>query len=312
MHTRDESFLLEGDDMKIWPKLTGLATLGLGALSFIGMVYRIFAYGYFRSRTIIYVEPGRHDELLSIFIAVSLLIMFAFHIVALFTTVYHLQLFGDKNNLGKGTLVCVIISFMSIFATIGCLSDIGKEASMGWDVVEEWRIVYLSLVPQALTHGLVFMVINSGLRSLKKGYEMPPIVRDEAVFYTVHYTGLLCGAIGLGLTFLKFFTRTSVSNLRNLVIYWDAFIIAPYLLIAAFWIFIKRKEKIGEWYDEKQLSDVGKAGFLTLIATIPFMAGVYAVAFATPGSAMSVLWFPFILHFVLVSFSGITLYLKNR
>lgn len=311
MHIQNESMFLEGNDMKIWPKLTGQVTLGLGALSFIGIIYRICAYEYFRVRTINYVEPGRHDEVLSIFIAVSLLVMFAFHIASLLTTVYHSQLFRDNNKLRKGTLVCGIISFMTIFVTIGCLSDIGKEAPMGWEVVEEWRIVYLSLIPQVLSHGLILMAMFSGLRSLKKGYKMPSIVCDETVFYTVHYTGLLCGAIGLVLTFLKFFTHTSVSNLRNLVIYWDSFIIAPYLLIATYWIFIKRKKKIGDWYDEKQLSDVGKAGFFTLAATIPFMAGIYAVAFVVPGSAMSVLWFPFILHFILVSFSGITLYLKE-
>ena len=298
--------------MKIWPKLTGQATLALGVLSFCGMICRIFAYAYFRPRTVNYVEPGQHDELLSILIAVSLLAMFAFHIAALLTTVYHSQIFPDRKQLRKWTLVCGTISFMSIFVTIGCLSDIGKEAAMGWEVTGEWTIVYLALIPQALIHVLILMTVVPGLRSLGEGHRPAPNARDETVFYAVHYTGLLCGAIGLGLTSLKYAIQTSVSNLRNLVIYWDSFIIAPYLLIAAYWLFIKRKEKVGEWYDEKQSSDIGKAGFRTLVATMPFMAAVYAVTFAAPGKAMSVLWFPFILHFVLVSFSGMTLYLKER
>lgn len=183
---------------------------------------------------------------------------------------------------------------------------------MGWDVAGEWAIVYLSLIPQLVFHGMILVTVLSGLHILKSGRALSVSARDETVFYAVHYTGLLCGAVGFGLTCLKFTVHTSVSNLRNLVIFWDSFIIAPYLLMAAYWLFIKRNEKIGEWYDEKQSSDIGKAGFLTLVMTMPFMAAVYAVDFAVPGGAMSVLWFPFILHFVVLVFSGMVLYLKER
>jgi len=173
--------------MRIWPKLTGQITLGLGILSFCGMICRIFAYEYFRPRTINYVQPGQHDGILSVIIAVSLVLMFAFHLAALLTTVYYTQLFGDRNNVRKWTLACGIISFMSIFVTIGCLSDIGKEAPMGWGVTGEWRVVYLSLIPQALIHGLVLVTVFSGLRYLKKGHGSHRNARDETVFYAVHY-----------------------------------------------------------------------------------------------------------------------------
>ena len=149
------------------------------------------------------------------------------------------------------------------------------------------------------------------LRFLRNLNEPEKTIKDETVFYAVHYTGLLCGAIGLWIVFMLFIIRTAIWNLRIITVYYNVFIIAPYLLVALYWLFMKRKEKVEEWYDEKQFHDISKAGFLTLIVSLPCMGVLYFVNYISPEGFASVLWFPFYIHLVLSFFSGSMLYLKE-
>ncbi len=297
--------------MKKWLKVSSYTTLGLGALSFCCLIYNIIAFEYFRPRTINFEELGPNADTLSLFIYLGLFVMFVFHISAILTTVYQMQLFGSENNIRRVTLIIGIISFMTIFADFGLLSDIGKESRLGWDVKGEWIILYLTLIPQILFYILIFISVMTGLRSLRNKYLPEKHFKDETVFYAVHYTGLLCGAFGLLATFMKFIVHTALWNLKFLVVYDIIFIIIPYSLVAFYWLFMKRKEKLADWYDEKQFLDISKSGFLTLLFSLPCMAVLYVINYLTPGGKASILWFPFYLYFVLVFFSGTTLYLKE-
>ena len=222
-----------------------------------------------------------------------------------------MQCFGGETTFRRVTLLGGIISFMSVFGDIGLLNDIGKESLMGWDVSGEWTILYLSQILKAAYFLITFKFVAGGLRAMKHGLPVEKSVRDETVFYAIHYTGMFCGAIGLWLTFVKFQIGTSIQNLKYLVVYYNTFIIAPYCLIAFYWLFMKRREKIVEWYDEKQFMDISKAGLTTLIITLPSMGILYAADYLSPGGPASVLWFPFYLHLVLTFFSASVLYLKE-
>ena len=142
----------------------------------------------------------------------------------------------------KATLIFGSISFMAVFGDIGLLSDIGKESAIGLDVSGEWFMLYLSLIPQILYYVLVFRSVTNTLRMIQSGSIPSETVRDENVFYAVHYTGLLCGSIGLLLTLLKFTIFTSIQNLRFLVVFYNTFILTPYCLVALYWLYMKRRE----------------------------------------------------------------------
>ena len=292
--------------------ITGNLTLALGIVSALFLIYIIGAFEYFRPRTLMFEPMGSQAETLVLFIYAGLLVSFAFHIAALLATVFQMQVFGGEGILRRVVLVVGILSFMSLFGEVGTLDDIWGESEMGWDVSSEWIAVYFAIFTQAVFHVLVFVTVTSGIRAMRSDFHPIERTRDETVFYTVHYTGLLCGAIGLCLTFMKFMINTSMLNLKYLVIYYNGFILLPYCLIFFYWMVMKRKERPAEWYDEKQFRDLSTAGLLTLLVSLPVVAAMYTANFISPDTPLSVLWFPFYVHFVLVFFSGATLYLRER
>ena len=87
----------------------------------------------------------------------------------------------------------------------------------------------------------------------------------------------------------------------------------PYFLIISYWFLIKFRERIADWYDEKQWIDVTKAGFTTLLISIPLMIILFITTFnKLPGSIFGLLWLPLYLFSVLFIFSLCTLYYNNR
>jgi len=235
-----------------------------------------------------------------------------FHVAAFLNIILQMKFFGGESVFRKATLFIGIISFMCIFGDVGLLSDIGKESQYGWDVKGEWIVLYLSLIPQLVFYFFMFITAISGLRLSRNVHLSDRNVRDETVFYAVHYTGLLCGGIGLLQTVTVLFIRTTITNLKLLVIYYNTFILAPYCLIALYWLFMKFREKPAEWYDEKQFQDISKAGFLTLLVVLPFMTVFYLTDYTSPGGPAGVLWFPFLINIIIASFSGATLYMKEN
>ena len=46
----------------------------------------------------------------------------------------------------------------------------------------------------------------------------------------------------------------------------------PYALTASVWVAERKKERIGEWYDEKQWRDLTLAALATLVLSVPALA----------------------------------------
>lgn len=297
--------------MNKWLKTSSWITIGLGGISIMWFVGNLIAYEYFRPRTVHFQELGPHADKISAFIILGLFMAIIFHLFSLLTVVYQIKVLRSDDTLRKATLIFGVISFMAVFGDIGLLSDIGKESAHGWDVSGEWLVLYLSLIPQILFYVLMFRSVMITLKTMQISGVSVETVRDENVFYAVHYTGLLCGSIGLILTTLKFTIFTTLQNLRFLVAFYNMFILTPYCLIIFFWLFMKRHEHLSNWYDEKQFQDISRAGFFTLLLSFPAMAILYIFNYSTPGGTATILWFPFYIHIVLVFFSGTTLYYRE-
>lgn len=291
--------------------VTGYVTLGLGALSAMFLMYIIAAFEYFRPRTLGFEPLGAHAGTLILFVYIGLLVLFVFHLSALLATVFQMQVFGGGNMLRRMALVLGILSFMTLFGEVGMLDDIWEESAMGWDVSSEWAAVYVAIAIQAAFHVLLFVSVISGLRNVRAGYRPEEHTRDETVFYTIQYIGLLCGAIGLSIAFMMFMSNTTILNLYYITIYYNAFILLPYCLVFCYWLVMKRNERPAEWYDEKQFRDISKAGLFTLLVSLPVIAGMYVSNFVSPDGPLHVLWFPFYVHFALAFFSGTVLVLRE-
>jgi len=79
-------------------------------------------------------------------------------------------------------------------------------------------------------------------------------------------------------------------------------ILIPYGVVVLYWLLMRIRARFGDWHDEKQLQDICKAGFVTLLLSIPGMASLFVI-----GGLNSVLWFPHFLFLILLLFSGTTL-----
>jgi len=80
-------------------------------------------------------------------------------------------------------------------------------------------------------------------------------------------------------------------------------LLIPYILVVLYWLFLKRKQKIAEWYDEKQFQDILKASLITLLLSIPGLLVLLLIEIPHP-----VYWFLYYIFLVIFLFSSSSLY----
>lgn len=285
-----------------------MGTLLMGVISLLWLVYDYFLYKQLKPVMLSFDELGRLEQLAE-FVWLSYLFMFMVHIFAGITFLLHLRYFRVIRLINIIIVILGITSFLGVFSDWVILGDISKEYEVGWDTSGEWPILYILLGIHA-----VFLLLLTGtfavvLRRLKKkdGEEMA-MQKDEMVFTAAQYVGLICGSIGLVWTVFSLLVsqRLHVSYYHMLAT--SIMILLPYGLVVLYWFIVKCREKIGDWYDEKQSRDVYRAGFITLVVTIPVMLALYLVihndALFIRGEYF---WFPFLIFTSLTLFSALTL-----
>ena len=289
-------------------RLFTFTTLILGIISLLWLIYDYVLYKQLKPVILSFGELGRL-EVLAGFVWLSFLFMFMVHVIAGITVLLHLRYFREIRPINIVIVILGITSFLAVFSDWAILGDIGKEFEMGWDTSGEWTILYILLGIHA-----VFLLLMTGmsagtLRRLKESdTEKPRGQKDEMVFTVAQYVGLICGFIGLVWTVfaLVLSQRFEVSYYHML--FTSIMIILPYGLVVLYWFFLKINEKIGEWYDEKQSRDVYRAGFITLVITIPVMLVLFLVIH---NDALFIrghyFWFPFLIFTSLSVFSLLTL-----
>ena len=142
---------------------------------------------------------------------------------------------------------------------------------------------------------------------LKEKDQVKHVAKDSNIFLIVQYVGLVCGLVGLSLFSLGFFFSRAW-NLDAHVTISSIVLLMPYTLAVTYWFITKFQEKDRQWYDEKQLQDVGKSAFLTLTASVFFMTGLFIVNYKNLSGVISILWLPLYLFLVLFLFSLGNLY----
>jgi hypothetical protein len=133
-----------------------------------------------------------------------------------------------------------------------------------------------------------------------------PMPRDERIFTLAQVLGIVSGVMGLLLTLVLLVLKWPPERFWIFVPFYGLFMI-PYGLAVLYWIRIKRRERLSDWYDEKQVRDMMKASLGTLILSIPGMAVLALI----PGP-LGFYWLPYYLFLVLTLFSTGTLYSFKR
>ena len=281
-----------------------LASLILGVISLLWLVYDYMLYNQLKPVILSFGELGRLEQMAE-FVWLSYLFLFVVHIVAGISLLLQLRYFRVFRLINVFFIVLGILSFLAVFSDWALLGDISKEYEFGLDTAGEWPLLYVLLGIHA-----VFFLLLTGfsavvLQKLKydKASEVP-VQKDEMVFTTAQYVGLICGIIGLAWTVFALFIsqRFNVSYYHMLGS--CIMILIPYGLVVLYWFILKFSERIGDWYDEKQRRDVFRSGFITLIVLLPFMLVLFLVLHNDSLFARGdYFWFPFLIFTTLALFS---------
>ncbi len=191
------------------------------------------------------------------------------------------------------------------------IQKMGKENSIPAGTQGEWTILYINHILHFAFHILIFLLIIFTFRLLHKKYKPEKVIKDEVIFITAQYIGMFCGLIGLAINILVLIIFP-VRFIQKFSIVFSFIIIIPYGIIVSYWLAIKSKEKIKEWYDEKQFNDITRASLITIIILVPVMAIIFFIYHLNPVSAIIFIWFPVYLFLTLLIFSAGTLYFSQR
>lgn len=160
---------------------------------------------------------------------------------------------------------------------------------------------------------MMFPFVMNSLSKLRQGTGAEKIQKDEVVFKIAQYVGIICGLLGLAMISMQLILDVPMWHIKSFGTGTVVLLLVPYGLIVGYWMIIKSKEKISEWYDEKQWSDVSRAGFITLLLSVLAMVVVFILSFKNlPEGVFGILWLPFYLFFVLFVFSLLVLFYTNK
>jgi hypothetical protein len=195
------------------------------------------------------------------------------------------------------------------------LSDISKEYFFG--LPGEFNILFLSQLLHLIFYILMIVLLVSSRRSARRMDE-EIVLKDDSIFINAQYIGILSGISGLVLitifsTFYLRFYDLPVWALKSGILMSSLIAVIPYILIVFYWFIIKLKEKISEWYDEKQYQDITRSSLVVLLMSILFLLIVFIIQYIfTDFSILSFIWFPLYFFFMLLLFSSTTLFFNKR
>lgn len=284
----------------------------LGVFSFLWIIYNFIAFEILRPKTIMFTEIDKKLEMLVLFIDISIAVFLIFHICAIITIILRIKTFKKTNLFLSVVLFTGILSAIMVFGDLALLSDIGKEYKLGWDVSGEWTLLYVCNFIHLLFFILMFVLNISTLQNLRLKINPEAAIKDEVVFITAQYVGIFCGLLGLVSVYVYSLLDIHLWIYKRLIVTFSVIILAPYCFIACYWLLIKLKEDIKQWYDEKQFSDITKAALFTLLVSLPVLAIMFVINWFNFTPPIILLWFPFYVFLILFLFSGSTLYLFKR
>ncbi|MBL7061065.1 MAG: hypothetical protein ISS13_04450 [Actinobacteria bacterium] len=298
--------------MKKVINISGRVTFTLGILSLCSLIYNLVFYETLRPKVIRFEDISGILERMEIIAAVAFIIIFFFHISAISTLAFQLKFFKRASLFRSFLFFMAIISLLMVFGDFALLSDIGKEHIAGLETQGEWVVLYFSQALHFILNILIFVLLFLTRKSFLDKFREDIVLKDEAIFINAQYIGIFCGVFGIGV-FSAMSALMPLWALRKGIFVISLIAVLPYLLIVIYWLIMKFKEKVGQWYDEKQYQDITKASLTTLIVSIIIMTIIFIVQYFTSDfDFITITWFPFYVFLVLLLFSSSTLYYSKR
>jgi len=301
--------------MKRLLKISNNTTLVLCSISTAGLIFTNTFFLMLRNMIIYMGDVGSFIDKFSIPVAAIYVIFGFFHLSAIFTLILQLNFFKRDNFLRAFLFFTGTTSLLMLFGDFALLSDISKEYVFG--LPGEFNILFFSQALRFIFYILMIVLLASTRKLVRKGGE-EIVLKDDSIFINAQYIGILSGVSGLilvttfSLMYLAVYPLPLWAAKAGIVVI-SLIAIIPYILIVFYWLVIKLKEKISEWYDEKQYQDITKASLVTLTVSIIIMTVIFIIQyFLSTFDFINITWFPFYIILVLLLFSSSALYFSKK
>ena len=280
--------------------LSGVMTLMLGLVTFLWLLFHMYQL----RADVLGMLQISHTEFDYISIAGyhAMLLFHASAFLFMFMYARYLKRFSAWWILALGF---GIVSLFAIAVEKVMYDEIVREMIMEFEFPGEISILYICLGINLLFSIIMMAAVFHSL-PLVSATGNTPMPKDERIFNMMHVMGIVSGVTGLLLTYSLIEGRRPVEQFWVFIPFYLLFL-APYGVAALYWLTMKWRERMADWYDEKQVRDTMKASLTTLLLSVPGLAMLALIQ-----RSLEFYWFPFYLFMILSLFSVSTLYYFKR
>lgn len=288
-------------------KMLKIISIFLGFISIGLLVFMSIIFLNLQPKMIHFEAISQTEESLFNWIGVALLVILLFFVLSLLRLASFLKKVKKMTVISVLALICAIVSLLFVFSDIALISDIVKQYKYSLSQ-PEWFLLYPMMSFQFII-AVIFTYLH--IAGFRKKDQVEQVTRDSHIFLIVQYVGLICGLMGLIFANLSF-VYSKAWNVDIHVAISSIILLSPYVMAVLYWLLIKLQEKPMQWVDEKQLQDVGKSAFLTLILNVILMTGIFIANYENLRGIISISWLPIYLFSILLFFSAGNLYFAGR
>ncbi|MEJ2629407.1 MAG: hypothetical protein P8078_12750, partial [bacterium] len=236
-------------------------------------------------------------------IGFAYLCILGFHLYAFMYIFAHFRCFKEFKLL---KIVLLVLGVISLFAQGGekvMVDEIAREYRYGFGI-NELYILNSFLIINMIFSISIFVLLLKTFKLIELDETKVKSI-DEKIFVIAQCMGIIAGFMGLFFTFhfIIIVGRSFPVDKGWVLIPFYLLFLIPYALAVIYWLGLKRKQRIKDWYDEKQIQDMLKSSLLTLLLSIPGLAVFLLFKVSIP-----YFWFAYYFFMILLLFSSATLY----
>ncbi len=252
------------------------------------------------------------QEWLSYLEAGLLILIGGIHLLGIKDVINGIKGTSQASILLSMAFVLGLFSLFLLLVDIVMLQEIGNEIFTAHDSSGEWQIIFFDHIIHFLFSLIFIMQKFHSRKNQMDQAAVQPALKDEVIFLTAQQVGVFTAITGLIFTSYLYHFQIPLNSVNGLLFVSTLVLLIPYIFINSYWAYTKRKEKPSDWYDEKQIHDISKAGLITM-AVSEFMVCVW-FGFTALGvvAAGSILLFPVYIFLSILLFSALTVYLNQR
>lgn len=281
-------------------QITLFVTLVLLTVSFLWLIYDIYAYLEIRARS---DSAERISNFIGIGFVAQIFLYISFGIFVLKAFRHGLR----SDRLVIINIIAGVVSIICLVFDFAALEDIGTDYLVqGYDSTMEWVWLFSSLAFRLLFYVSAYLLIIRILRGIRSLTYTGKTIVDEIIYEVTQYVGIVCGLIGVIFTtyvYVALKDFTMIDWLVWLLMFYCLVIILPYFTVIIYWIIRLAGRSEMTVFDEKIRQDIAQSGLTAWLVSIPVMVLIFVSGFGKTPSATMLMWFPFYLFSTLLVFS---------